>query len=1297
DVPGNVEDPCIPVIFWLDTAEPVWISTVSLDVDTIYKDGDLIMFVTTWDKPGYLVTADFINVDSTYLPGDETVTDIGGGDYMVSYAISPVNARADNFVYVIPVRAEDNVTNWRIDGSFSVHLDNTPPVTALAIGDPYFVDVQEYVTEGTPFILNAHDNIGPAPSGIESSWYRLNGGAWTEYLGPFNLAGYAGQTVFIDYHSIDVAGNVEAFSTHVVFVVHRDWTTGYVVSGYETISNEVMFACNITVTGSLTLENVLFIMNSTIPNTQYIHVMDGGTLTIRDGDNDPTTIDDETRITNVDLGHWYYLNVYEGGSLNIRYSSVEYCGSIGGPPSLFENIGICLNNATGNIVGARVFSPNGIGIVFAGENGVYTMDSGLDPYYRIHDSFLAFAVIEANNTEITNNLIENCLIHGGFVMNSPGMTLEGNVFFQNGAWGGAGLYLQGSMTVHDNEFINNNGPGIMAEDSDLTVRDCTFINNDQGGGTGEIYVINNDLAAPTNVVFHDNHIYNDNPWGSEGIYLDGAFAVEAYRNDITTTSGTGIYFDLWAVVGPTINIPYFNIHNNTFVGDTGVGFNLWKVFSGNPCTLIMGELTVQHNHFDTTSDAFNMDLYVEGVDSAVLGDILFHDNTLINTGGFYIEELFFYEPFGSPDIVVGQTIITNNVIDIANDAIYVDNYAVEEMYGGTVTWGDIIITGNPITSMSDGIYFFGWFDYIEDVSISLGAFDIAWNIIDAGGDGIYVDWWDLSYNYFGGDTTVSVGETVIHDNDVLASNDGIYVYWDHVGSEIYDQTAIRTKDMIIENNIVDAGNDGITIEGDCSAYGMYNYASVTAGDFIIRENTIVDAGNYAIYFYLYDSGYDMYDNSAFTFGDIVVDHNEIWDSSNYGIYTRLQEVGAYLYQNARVTGGAMEAQHNDVFASNTAYRIMYQQIGYEIYDASSVSLGQAEVSDNIFVSNSDASIRLTLRQIGNLAYDHSQVYLEGFLITDNEVYSWSNMGIRFRFSQNGFDMHGSAYCHIGEVVVSSNDIYVGDNGIYLGTWNNNGRDMYDNSEAVFDGFIFGDNTIDAGNYGIYGRNLHHWAFSMDQSATVSFGDFTIADNTISSGNDGIYLNQLHSWGYDMDGFASASFGDFAITGNTIDASGDGIYIAHMENRGYTLRGFASASFGEFMIAENTIDANGGIGIYMQSMTYWAYDMDDSSTASFGRFAVVDNEIEADEDGIYAYMEGWGYLLQGSSVALFDDIQFNNNEILSWNAVGIYFESMNEFGAYLYDDSLAQFGNVEFNDNDIETDEDGMYWSDICDW
>ncbi|MFC5729434.1 MULTISPECIES: ThuA domain-containing protein [Nocardioides] len=84
--------------------------------------------------------------------------------------------------------------------------DTTAPTTALTL-DPSDADGENgWYVSAPSFTLAADDGDG---SGVDSTEYRIGGGAWTPYEGtPVDLAGAADGEVVIGYRSTDQAGNV---------------------------------------------------------------------------------------------------------------------------------------------------------------------------------------------------------------------------------------------------------------------------------------------------------------------------------------------------------------------------------------------------------------------------------------------------------------------------------------------------------------------------------------------------------------------------------------------------------------------------------------------------------------------------------------------------------------------------------------------------------------------------------------------------------------------------------------------------------------------------------------------------------------------------------------------------------------------------------------------------------------------------------------------------------------------------------------------------------------------------------
>lgn len=99
--------------------------------------------------------------------------------------------------------ATDMVGNTEETKFVDVFIDKTAPTTDLSIGTPQYVDVDTFVTSKTLFTLTMSDSI----SGLQSTFYRIDGGEWTEYTA-FHLLGDDGIHT-IEYFSVDVAGNEE--------------------------------------------------------------------------------------------------------------------------------------------------------------------------------------------------------------------------------------------------------------------------------------------------------------------------------------------------------------------------------------------------------------------------------------------------------------------------------------------------------------------------------------------------------------------------------------------------------------------------------------------------------------------------------------------------------------------------------------------------------------------------------------------------------------------------------------------------------------------------------------------------------------------------------------------------------------------------------------------------------------------------------------------------------------------------------------------------------------------------------
>jgi len=102
-------------------------------------------------------------------------------------------------------------------GLLILKLDTVAPTTTLSIGTPkHITTTATYVSDLTQLTLLGADN--PQGSGVKETKFRVDGGVWTFYTGPFTLAAYGHGAHAIGYMSTDNTLNSEAERTTTVFL-----------------------------------------------------------------------------------------------------------------------------------------------------------------------------------------------------------------------------------------------------------------------------------------------------------------------------------------------------------------------------------------------------------------------------------------------------------------------------------------------------------------------------------------------------------------------------------------------------------------------------------------------------------------------------------------------------------------------------------------------------------------------------------------------------------------------------------------------------------------------------------------------------------------------------------------------------------------------------------------------------------------------------------------------------------------------------------------------------------------------
>jgi len=104
DVFGHETD-SVRVVVGKAGSGPIHVDSRIADGDTVFADGDLVEIESEWDRSGYEIEASFVQLDSNFQEGWETVEDEGDGSYRISYPVSTANARENAVGLPIRIRA----------------------------------------------------------------------------------------------------------------------------------------------------------------------------------------------------------------------------------------------------------------------------------------------------------------------------------------------------------------------------------------------------------------------------------------------------------------------------------------------------------------------------------------------------------------------------------------------------------------------------------------------------------------------------------------------------------------------------------------------------------------------------------------------------------------------------------------------------------------------------------------------------------------------------------------------------------------------------------------------------------------------------------------------------------------------------------------------------------------------------------------------------------------------------------------------------------------------------------------
>ena len=176
-----------------------------------------------------------------------------GSDATSPYSWS-FNAPSGDGYYEFYTIAEDNASNKesKTTADENACIDTTPPTTSIAASPSY----QNHIKSSSSITLSASDNV----CGVDATYYRIWNGTWNPspgngtgkdndfyvYTSSFNLIKEG--TNYVEYYSVDKAGNVEATHNQTYFVDDLPPVIDNVVANPEnqTSGGNVNITCRVT-------------------------------------------------------------------------------------------------------------------------------------------------------------------------------------------------------------------------------------------------------------------------------------------------------------------------------------------------------------------------------------------------------------------------------------------------------------------------------------------------------------------------------------------------------------------------------------------------------------------------------------------------------------------------------------------------------------------------------------------------------------------------------------------------------------------------------------------------------------------------------------------------------------------------------------------------------------------------------------------------------------------------------------------------------------------------------------------
>ncbi len=196
---------------------------------------------TTPPETTYIIDSFFdVTFDATDETSgvDQTFYSVDGGAWTPYAGTFTVGASG---VFIVEFYSVDNAGNAESVQLIEVGDDTPPETTAGLYGD--LGTGGWYVSEVT-VNLTATDDV----SGVNATWYRVDGGDWTEFTEAFDVTGEGSHTV--EFYSDDLLGNVETTQSVSFDIDTVDPESGHAIDADDGDNGWYTSSATVTLSGS---------------------------------------------------------------------------------------------------------------------------------------------------------------------------------------------------------------------------------------------------------------------------------------------------------------------------------------------------------------------------------------------------------------------------------------------------------------------------------------------------------------------------------------------------------------------------------------------------------------------------------------------------------------------------------------------------------------------------------------------------------------------------------------------------------------------------------------------------------------------------------------------------------------------------------------------------------------------------------------------------------------------------------------------------------------------------------------